>query len=152
MKAIRIVTRWAAPVALAMVGLSLMAIGCRSSGEASDRTAGEEKQWYLFQPPPKKAGAELWAENCTRCHNARPPEYYSDAQAAARRSERVRTAENRRVPQGQQLMSRHGCGGAACRAGGCRPCRGAPGRRRPGVHGIRAGPVSARRGERARSN
>ena len=30
--------------------------------------------------PPAKGGAQLWAENCTRCHNARPPDYYSDAQ------------------------------------------------------------------------
>ena len=27
-----------------------------------------------------KAGAELWAENCSRCHNIRPPESFSDAQ------------------------------------------------------------------------
>jgi hypothetical protein len=27
-----------------------------------------------------KGGAELWAETCSRCHNIRPPEYYSDAQ------------------------------------------------------------------------
>jgi mono/diheme cytochrome c family protein len=28
----------------------------------------------------EKAGAELWAENCSRCHNIRPPQSFSDAQ------------------------------------------------------------------------
>ena len=27
-----------------------------------------------------KPGAQLWAENCTRCHNTPPPSIYSDAQ------------------------------------------------------------------------
>ena len=27
-----------------------------------------------------KGGAQLWAENCTRCHNMRPPTTYSDAE------------------------------------------------------------------------
>lgn len=27
-----------------------------------------------------KGGAQLWAENCSRCHNIRPPESFSDAQ------------------------------------------------------------------------
>jgi len=25
-------------------------------------------------------GSKLWAQNCMRCHNARPPDSYSDAQ------------------------------------------------------------------------
>jgi len=27
-----------------------------------------------------KSGAQLWAENCNRCHNAPDPLYYSDSQ------------------------------------------------------------------------
>lgn len=27
-----------------------------------------------------KPGAQLWAENCTRCHNTPPPSIYSDQQ------------------------------------------------------------------------
>jgi mono/diheme cytochrome c family protein len=28
----------------------------------------------------EKGGAQLWAENCSRCHNIRPPQSFSDAQ------------------------------------------------------------------------
>lgn len=27
-----------------------------------------------------KSGAQLWSENCTRCHNLRPPTSFSDTQ------------------------------------------------------------------------
>lgn len=30
-----------------------------------------------------KSGAQLWAENCNRCHNAPDPHIYSDAQWGA---------------------------------------------------------------------
>jgi cytochrome c5 len=30
--------------------------------------------------PDEPAGAELWAENCSRCHNIRSPRSYSSAQ------------------------------------------------------------------------
>jgi hypothetical protein len=29
---------------------------------------------------PEKGGAQLWSENCSRCHNLRPPQSYSNAQ------------------------------------------------------------------------
>jgi hypothetical protein len=69
-----------------ILGVSVLltyATGCQSSSGESAK-AGEHpadspiKQ--MFAPPQKKGGSELWAENCTRCHNARPPQYYSDAQ------------------------------------------------------------------------
>ncbi len=28
----------------------------------------------------QKTGVQLWADNCSRCHNMRPPDSYSDAQ------------------------------------------------------------------------
>jgi hypothetical protein len=34
----------------------------------------------LFGPPPVKSGVQLWADNCMRCHNGRPPEEFSAAQ------------------------------------------------------------------------
>ena len=54
--------------------------GCRSSG-GPDAAAGESNPIKMMMAPAQeKAGSELWAENCARCHNLRPPEYYSDAQ------------------------------------------------------------------------
>ncbi len=34
----------------------------------------------IFGAGPHKSGAQLWADNCTRCHYVRPPDYYSAAQ------------------------------------------------------------------------
>ena len=34
----------------------------------------------FFGRPSGKSGTQLWAENCTRCHNNRSPASYSDAQ------------------------------------------------------------------------
>ena len=36
----------------------------------------------IFGPTPEKSGAQLWEDNCTRCHYVRPPNYYSAAQWA----------------------------------------------------------------------
>ena len=33
-----------------------------------------------FFPHVKKTGGQVWAENCTRCHNVRPPMQYSPGQ------------------------------------------------------------------------
>ncbi len=40
------------------------------------RQAGNQEAPKAVQ----KAGVQLWADNCARCHNIRPPESYSDAQ------------------------------------------------------------------------
>ena len=29
---------------------------------------------------PQRSGAQLWADNCSRCHNIRPPQSFSDTQ------------------------------------------------------------------------
>ena len=29
---------------------------------------------------PAKGRAQIWSENCIRCHNTRPPDWYSDAE------------------------------------------------------------------------
>ena len=41
-----------------------------SSGETGDKAASQ----------PSKGGAQLWAENCIRCHNARDPRSYTDSE------------------------------------------------------------------------
>jgi hypothetical protein len=53
-------------LAAAIVGLGL-------GGCAGGEQAGPEG-------PPRKGAAQVWAENCNRCHNYRPPGEFSDAQ------------------------------------------------------------------------
>src|SRR5947208_16779199 len=60
--------------ALAAATLGALLLGCADSKDGTSPTAG------LFPPPPDKSGSQLWAENCSRCHNIRPPQQYSDAQ------------------------------------------------------------------------
>jgi cytochrome c1 len=64
-------------------------VGCHSGGSMqstpSSPTAAagpttKPMMASLFGPAPQKGGAQLWAENCTRCHNAPSPDRYSDAQ------------------------------------------------------------------------
>jgi hypothetical protein len=53
---------------------SWLVVGCsteKQSGEVATGTAAG---------PTEKGGAELWAENCVRCHNIRSPSNYSPAQ------------------------------------------------------------------------
>lgn len=52
----------------------LVIVGCghdaRGTGEAS----------AAAQQSSTRSGAQLWSENCSRCHYVRPPQSYSDAQ------------------------------------------------------------------------
>jgi hypothetical protein len=52
--------------------------GCGHSGAASSTTAVDDHN--VAQASSSQSGAQLWADNCSRCHNARPPQSYSDAQ------------------------------------------------------------------------
>lgn len=57
--------------------------GCQSSGSKMSVGADSDKApkvLGIFPAPPDKPGAQLWAENCNRCHIAPPPERFSDAQ------------------------------------------------------------------------
>ena len=59
---------------VAVAALSLVA-GCASrrgaAGASADATLASDK-----------GGAQLWTENCSRCHNVRSPDYYSPGQWA----------------------------------------------------------------------
>jgi cytochrome c5 len=60
--------------------------GCQSAQNPPAATGGAsagQPSFALFGPPPKKSGVELWGENCSRCHNIRPPNEFSGAQWAA---------------------------------------------------------------------
>jgi mono/diheme cytochrome c family protein len=55
---------------------SFGAIGWLSFGCSTTSQPGE----VAGTPAPQKSGAELWAQNCVRCHNIRSPSSYSPAQ------------------------------------------------------------------------
>ncbi|HEY2588677.1 MAG TPA: hypothetical protein VGI81_23245 [Tepidisphaeraceae bacterium] len=54
-----------------------LAAGC-AEGSSASAAGGENAQ--ASDAASGKSGAELWAENCNRCHNARPPQSFSDTQ------------------------------------------------------------------------
>jgi cytochrome c5 len=60
----------------------LLAAGCSTSAPPA---GGDSKPAAAAPGTPAvaaagKSGAQLWAENCIRCHNIRSPSSYSDAQ------------------------------------------------------------------------
>jgi hypothetical protein len=55
--------------------------GCHSeSPGASPSVSQTDSHPSIFKSAPAKGGAQLWAENCTRCHYIRPPDAFSAAQ------------------------------------------------------------------------
>lgn len=69
--------------------VAFLTCGCASGNSTrgtSDATAPETPKDAggplagIFGPTPDKSGAQVWSENCTRCHYVRPPNYYSAAQ------------------------------------------------------------------------
>ena len=67
-------------IILLLLGPSVLMLvcGCGQSGAVSARSAADERN--AAQASSSASGAQLWAENCSRCHNIRPPQSYSDAQ------------------------------------------------------------------------
>ena len=57
---------------LAVVTVVALVAGCShsDSGRTNDNSSGA-------QLASGKGGAELWSENCSRCHNLRAPDYYT---------------------------------------------------------------------------
>lgn len=69
-------------VVVAILGGWLIS-GCASQDSSSTSTASPTTQPVhaaMFESTTHKSGNQLWVENCSRCHNIRPPEYYSDEQ------------------------------------------------------------------------
>ena len=63
-------------------GAALLYAGCNGANGPSGH-AGRDvgpKALALFPAPAERSGVQLWSENCTRCHYARPPQEYSDAE------------------------------------------------------------------------
>ena len=73
-------------VVLAFGGLlgGMVLYGCKSDqnppAAAPNVAPASQPSFAFFGPPPQKSGVQLWSENCSRCHNGRPPEEFSDAQ------------------------------------------------------------------------
>jgi hypothetical protein len=69
-----------------LVGATLYGCNSGQNPSAAQGTAPaaqpEAGSFALFGTPPQKTGVQLWSENCSRCHNMRPPNEYNDAQWA----------------------------------------------------------------------
>jgi Dihaem cytochrome c len=86
----RVDRRWTMTFALlGLITTSGAAIlsGCQSDNKSGNTAAAgapttrpDDPLASVFGPAPAKSGTQLWSENCTRCHNARPPTTYSGAQ------------------------------------------------------------------------
>ena len=63
-----------AVAATGVLGLSMLVHGCRTSSPPPPAAAAEAHA----DARPVKGRAQLWAENCQRCHNARPASWYSE--------------------------------------------------------------------------
>ncbi|MHC4427785.1 MAG: hypothetical protein ACYS0D_04180 [Planctomycetota bacterium] len=75
--------RWKIATGFALAGfVGLAIVGCNTGGQpaapGSEVAAGmlASDEGGLLE----SAGAQLWAENCIRCHNIRPPASLSDRQ------------------------------------------------------------------------
>lgn len=68
---------WMASLAAAGLALALAA-GCAGTG--GERDQGGPSKDDQAPRPAAKGGAQLWAQSCLRCHNSRPPSWYSDAE------------------------------------------------------------------------
>ena len=58
-----------AVLAVAVLAAAMVAGACAPKPGASSAAA-----------PALKGGAEIWSENCARCHNSQSPSIYSDAE------------------------------------------------------------------------
>jgi len=66
-------------VGVLIIGAIGLACGCESSSSDNNKADKNDVQ-KMSTASSEKTGSELWSETCTRCHNARPPDQYSDAQ------------------------------------------------------------------------
>jgi len=66
-------------IALLGIATTFFLIGCESKPEPS-ASSDKPIKASIFPPPPDKSGAQIWADNCSRCHNYRDPGYYSPSQ------------------------------------------------------------------------
>lgn len=64
----------------AIIGFSLAALILIVISCSADKQPGAVAGTAASAGAAEKGGAQLWAENCQRCHNMRSPSSYNDAQ------------------------------------------------------------------------
>ena len=74
MKATRLIAGYLALAAMCLVANS----GCGSQKDASGAPANQSSGGLFSHV--QKTGAQIWAENCTRCHTPRPAAQYTPQQ------------------------------------------------------------------------
>ena len=68
---------------LVLAAVAALLAGCSASGGAGGGTRAEtSSDGARAQLASDKGGAQLWTENCSRCHNTRSPDYYTPGQWA----------------------------------------------------------------------
>jgi cytochrome c5 len=77
MRALNKMTLRFVPCALALAA-ALVVSGC--AGDRPPVGAGASTQPALKSSVAQASGAQLWSDNCMRCHNLRGPETYSSTQ------------------------------------------------------------------------
>lgn len=63
---------------LGLSALALLVAGCRTSH--TEHADAAKPGTTALVADSGKGGAQLWTENCIRCHNIRSPSIYSDAE------------------------------------------------------------------------
>lgn len=61
---------------LAVAGVTTLIVGCNTT--QPPKTSADTAA--VSEAPLGKGGAELWSENCARCHNIRSPSTFSDTE------------------------------------------------------------------------
>jgi cytochrome c5 len=67
---------------LAATGLLVWAAGCGHDSPTTVKGEVATQPVSGMAGASEHSGAQLWSANCSRCHNLRPPQSYSDAQWA----------------------------------------------------------------------
>ncbi|MHC4413683.1 MAG: cytochrome c [Planctomycetota bacterium] len=67
---------WAIRIGLVLSGFGALAVvGCNSNGQMTEASPAPSA---TGEAPMAAGGAELWAQNCIRCHNMRTPAALGD--------------------------------------------------------------------------
>lgn len=69
-----------AAAALGLVGVVALAFPAGCANRDALTGAGSAQPSSLVASAGQRSGAQLWADNCSRCHYARPPQSFSETQ------------------------------------------------------------------------